>query len=106
MDLKITSILFLYCFWVALAFCRCINAVIAGSEFVRLERAELQRQSHTHGHASEMSEPEILSRASVEANIKSAMQLFVKCAAVIALDSWSDNNRFLVLQILYFQSQI
>ena len=80
--------------------------MIAGSEFVRLERAEQQRQSLSNGHASEMVEPEILSRVSVEANIKSAMQLFVKCAAIIVLDSWSDNNRYFILETLCSISQI
>lgn len=74
--------------------------MIAGSEFVRLERAEQQRQSSPNGHASEMVEPEILSRASVEANIKSAMQLYVKCAAAIVLDSWIDNTRYFIPETL------
>lgn len=85
---------------------RCINAVIAGSEFVRLERAEQQRQSLSNGHASEMGEPETLSRLSVEASIKSAMQLYVKCAAVIVLDSWNDINRSHIVPKLIFLDQL
>lgn len=59
-----------------------------------MERAEKQSASLSNGHAKEMVEPEMLSRVSVEANIKSAMQLYLKCASVIVLDSWSDNNRY------------
>lgn len=85
---------------------RCINAVIAGSEFVRLERTEQQRQPLSNGHAAEMVEPDILSRTSVEANIKSAMQLYVKCSAVIVLDSWGDSNRSLIIPKLVFLDQL
>ncbi|XP_077244449.1 transcription activator isoform X2 [Tasmannia lanceolata] len=85
---------------------RCINAVIAGSEFVRLEKEEQQRQSHSNGHAGELSEPEIQSRISVEANIKSAMQLYVKCSAGIILESWSDSNRSPLVAKLIFLDQL
>lgn len=74
-------------------FCRCINAVIAGSEYVRLERVEQQRKALSNGHTGQMSEPETLNRTSVEANIKSSMQILVKCSAGIALDSWSESSR-------------
>lgn len=75
--------------------CRCINAVIAGSEYVRMERIQ-QPRSLSNGHAGEISEPETLNRTSVEANIKSALQIFVKCSAGIILDSWSENSRYYV----------
>lgn len=85
---------------------RCINAVIAASEFVRLEREKQQQQSSSNGHAGEMSEPEIHNIVSVKANIKSAMQLFVKCSAAIILDGWSENNRSPLVAKLIFLDQL
>lgn len=41
----------------------------------------------------ELQEPELLSRVSAEANIKSAMQLYVKLSAGLVLDSWNDTSR-------------
>ena len=72
---------------------RCMSSVIAGSELVRLEREHQQRQSLSNGHLGEALDPEIHSRLSAEASIKSAMQLFVKFASGIVLDSWSEANR-------------
>lgn len=72
---------------------RCISAVIAGSEFVRLEREHQNRQSLTNGHASERMDPELASHMSAEASIKSTLQLFVKFSAEIILDSWSEMHR-------------
>ncbi|PKA52561.1 putative protein NAP1 [Apostasia shenzhenica] len=85
---------------------RCINAVIAGSEFIKLERAEQQRQSLSNGHAPEMVEPEMLTRALAEASIKSAMQVFVKCSAAIILDSSSDTSRSHLVPKLIFLDQL
>lgn len=72
---------------------RCISAVIAGSEFVRLEREHQLRQSLSNGHASEGMDPELSSHMSAEASIKSTLQLFVKLSADIILDSWSETHR-------------
>ncbi|KAH9315390.1 hypothetical protein KI387_024017, partial [Taxus chinensis] len=75
---------------------RFVNAVIAASELVRAERKELQRQllsqKQSNGNVleAELQNPEGL--VSVEVNIKTAMKAFVKCASVIILESWSDNN--------------
>ncbi|KAK7837626.1 protein nap1 [Quercus suber] len=81
---------------------RCISAVIAGSEFVRLEREHQQRQSFSNGHVDETLDSEIQSRLSAEASIKSTMQLFVKFSAGIILDSWSETNRsHLVAQVIF-----
>ncbi|KAK8961229.1 putative protein NAP1 [Platanthera guangdongensis] len=85
---------------------RFINAVIGGNEFIRLERAEQQRRSLSNGHAHEAVELEILSRNSVEANIKSVMQHFVKCSATIILESWSDTSRSHVVPKLIFLDQL
>eukprot|EP00268_Persea_americana_P020565 TRINITY_DN2071_c0_g1_i1.p1 TRINITY_DN2071_c0_g1~~TRINITY_DN2071_c0_g1_i1.p1 ORF type:complete len:1377 (-),score=241.58 TRINITY_DN2071_c0_g1_i1:162-4292(-) len=85
---------------------RCVNAVIAASEFVRLEREKQQKQSSSNGHAGEMSEPEIHNIVSVKANIKSALQLFVKCSTAIILDEWSENNRSPLVAKLIFLDQL
>ncbi|XP_074583886.1 putative protein NAP1 isoform X1 [Curcuma longa] len=85
---------------------RCINAVIAGSEFVRSERTTQQKKSLSNGHAVEMSDPETLNRTSIEANIKSAMQIFVKCSAGIVLDSWNDSSRAFIVPKLIFLDQL
>ncbi|KAI5563277.1 hypothetical protein BDE02_15G105900 [Populus trichocarpa] len=86
---------------------RCMNAVIAGSELVRLEREHQQRQqSLSNGHLDEALDPEIHSRLSAEASIKSAMQLFVKFATGIVLDSWSEANRSNLVAKLIFLDQL
>ncbi|XP_068656377.1 probable protein NAP1 [Aristolochia californica] len=85
---------------------RCINAVIAGSEFVRLEREERQRQTLSNGRAGEVLEPEVKNRALIEANIKSAMQLYVKCSAGIILDSWNESSRLHLVPKLIFLDQL
>ncbi|KAL3570205.1 hypothetical protein D5086_027454 [Populus alba] len=86
---------------------RCMSAVIAGSELVRLEREHQQRQqSPSNGHLDEALDPEIHSRLSAEARIKSAMQLFVKFATGIVLDSWSEANRSNLVAKLIFLDQL
>lgn len=72
---------------------RCICAVIAGSEFVRLEREHQQRQPFSNGHVSEMLDPEIQNHLSAETSVKATMQLFVKFSAGIILDSWTELDR-------------
>ncbi|KAK4254685.1 hypothetical protein QN277_010029 [Acacia crassicarpa] len=85
---------------------RCISAVFAGSEFVRLEREHQQRQSLSNGHASEAMDPEYPSHMSAEGSIKSTMQLFVKLSAEIILDSWSEINRSHLVAQLIFLDQL
>ncbi|XP_037495205.1 protein NAP1 [Jatropha curcas] len=84
---------------------RCMSAVIAGSELVRLEREHQQRQSLSNGHVGEALDPDLHSRLSAEASIKSAMQLFVKFAAGIVLDSWNEANRSHLVAKLIFLDQ-
>lgn len=67
--------------------------MIAGSEYVRLEREHQQRQSLSNGHGDENLDLEIQTRLSAEASIKSAMQLFIKFSTGIVLDSWGEANR-------------
>ncbi|XP_044469809.1 protein NAP1 isoform X2 [Mangifera indica] len=85
---------------------RCIHAVIAGREYVRLEREYHQRQALSNGHAGEPLDPDIESRVSAEASIKSAMQVFVKFSAGIILDSWSEANRSHMVAKLIFLDQL
>ncbi|KAE9597309.1 putative nck-associated protein [Lupinus albus] len=85
---------------------RCISAVIAGSEFVRLEREYQHSQSLTNGHASEGMDPEITGHMSAEASIKSTLQLFVKLSADIILDSWSETHRSNLVAQLIFLDQL
>jgi hypothetical protein len=82
---------------------RCINAVIAASEFVRAERKELERQilsqSQSNRNGTELKELEaelqnLEGITSVEVNIKASMKIFIKCASTIILQSWSDSNRY------------
>ncbi|XP_030481196.1 protein NAP1 [Cannabis sativa] len=85
---------------------RCISAVIAGSEFVRLEREHQQRQSFSNGHVGETVDSEVQSRLSAETNIKSTMQLFIKFSASVILDSWSEPNRSHLIAQLIFLDQL
>lgn len=85
---------------------RCIDAVIAGSEYVRLEREHQQRQSLSNGHGDENLDLEIQTRLSAEASIKSAMQLFIKFSTGIVLDSWGEANRSHLVAKLIFLDQV
>ncbi|RZC67779.1 hypothetical protein C5167_011465 [Papaver somniferum] len=85
---------------------RCINAVIAGSEFVRFEREQQQSRSLSNGHVEEAQESDVNNYLLVEGNIKSAMQAFVKCASGIILDSWNDSNRSHLVAKLIFLDQL
>lgn len=85
---------------------RCICAVIAGSELVRLEREHQQRQPYSNGHAGDTVEPEMPDHLSVESNIKSTMHLFVKICAGIALDSWNEIDRSHLVAKLIFLDQL
>ncbi|CDP11252.1 unnamed protein product [Coffea canephora] len=84
---------------------RCICAVIAGSEFVRLEREYQQKQSFSNGHVDQTLNSENQNRLSAETNIKTTMQLFVKFSAGIVLDSWMENNRSDLVAKLIFLDQ-
>uniref|UniRef100_A0A5B7B7V9 Protein NAP1 n=1 Tax=Davidia involucrata TaxID=16924 RepID=A0A5B7B7V9_DAVIN len=84
---------------------RCICAVIAGSEFVRLEREHQQKHSFSNGHVGETLDSEIQNRLSAETSIKSTMQLFVKFSAGIILDSWTEVNRSHLVAKLIFLDQ-
>lgn len=84
---------------------RCISAVIAGSEFVRLEREHHMKQSFSNGHVSETLDPETHNQLTVETNIKSTMQLFVKFSSGIILDSWSENTRSHLVSKIIFLDQ-
>lgn len=85
---------------------RCISAVIAGREYVKLQREHQQRQSFSNSHDSETLDSEIQSRVSAEASIKSAMQVFVKFAAGVVLDSWNEATRSHLVAKLIFLDQL
>ncbi|XP_051128944.1 protein NAP1 [Andrographis paniculata] len=85
---------------------RCISAVIAGSEILRLEREYRQKQTLSNGHATESLDPEAQNYLSVETSIKSTMQLFVKFSAGIILDSWSESIRSHLVAKLMFLDQV
>ncbi|XP_059657339.1 protein NAP1 [Cornus florida] len=84
---------------------RCICAVIAGSEFVRLEKEHQLKQSFSNGHVGETLDSETQNRSSAETSIKSTMQLFVKFSAGLTLDSWSEANRSHLVAKLIFLDQ-
>lgn len=71
---------------------RCICAVLAGSEFIRLEREHPQKQSFSSVHDQTLNS-DVQNQFSAETNIKSTMQLFIKFSAGIILDSWTESNR-------------
>lgn len=83
---------------------RCINAVIAGSEYVRMEREHQQRQSYSNGHVG--GDADIQSRLSAEASIRSSMQLFVKFSSGIVLESWNEMSRSHLVAKLIFLDQL
>ncbi|KAL6546210.1 histone chaperone [Orobanche minor] len=84
----------------------CICAVIAGSEFVRLEREYQHRESLSNGHISESLDPEPQNHTSIEASIKSTMQLFIKFSAGIILEAWNESNRSHIVAKLIFLDQV
>lgn len=85
---------------------RCICAVIAGSELVRFEREYQQKHSLSNGHISESLDHEAQNYSSIEASIKSTMQLFIKFSAGIILDAWNEGNRSHLVAKLIFLDQI
>ncbi|KAK4487999.1 hypothetical protein RD792_003738 [Penstemon davidsonii] len=85
---------------------RCICSVIAGSEFVRLEREYRQKHSLSNGHIGETLDPDTQNYISTEASIKSTMQLFIKFSAGIILDAWSESNRSHLIAKLIFLDQV
>ncbi|GMI87865.1 GNARLED, NCK-ASSOCIATED PROTEIN 1 [Hibiscus trionum] len=85
---------------------RCISAVIAGSEYVRLAREHHQRQLLSNGHAGDADSSDPDMHVSAEASIKSAMQLFIKFSAGIVLDSWNEANRSHLVAKLIFLDQL
>ncbi|MBA0849023.1 hypothetical protein Goshw_010122 [Gossypium schwendimanii] len=85
---------------------RCINAVIAGSEYVRLAREHHQRQLLSNGHVGNADSLDPDMRVSAEASIKSAMQLFIKFSAGIVLDSLHESNRSHLVAKLVFLDQL
>lgn len=71
------------------SFYRCINAVIAGNEYVRMEK----ENQVANGHVDENLQSQMQSSLTAEASAKSSMPLFVKMSTGIVLDCWSEANR-------------
>lgn len=84
---------------------RCICAVIAGSEFVRLERENHHKHSFSNGHVDETLDSDAHNGLSAETSIKSLMQLFVKVSAGITLDGWNETDRSHLVAKLIFLDQ-
>lgn len=69
--------------------CRCINAVIAGNEYVRMEK----ENQLANGHIDENLQSQIQSSLTAEASAKSTLLLYVKMSTGIILDCWHETNR-------------
>lgn len=80
---------------------RCIAAVIAGSEYVRLEREHQPTQHSSNGHSGENVGSDTSNHLTATASIKSALQLFVKLAAEIILDYGSENRSEIVPKLIF-----
>ncbi|KAL9241252.1 hypothetical protein vseg_015383 [Gypsophila vaccaria] len=77
---------------------RCINAVIAGNEYVRMER----ESQLANGHVDEALESQMQSSLTAEASTKSTLLLFARMSTGIILDCWNENNRSdLALQLVF-----
>lgn len=68
---------------------RCINAVIAGNEYVRMEK----ENQLSNGHVDENLQSQMQSTLTTEASAKSTLLLFVKMSTGIILDCWNEANR-------------
>lgn len=84
---------------------RCINAVIVGNEYVRIEKENQQAESLT-GHVDENLQSQLQSSLTAEASAKSTLQLFVKFSAGIILDCWNENNRCDLAPKIIFLDQL
>ncbi|KAI4343177.1 hypothetical protein MLD38_027710 [Melastoma candidum] len=85
---------------------RCISAVIAASEYIRLEREYHQRHAYSNGHADDTLDADMQSRISAEVSIRSSMQLFVRFSSGIVLDNWNEANRTHLVAKLIFLDQV
>ncbi|CAO2814561.1 unnamed protein product [Amaranthus hypochondriacus] len=81
---------------------RCINAVIAGNEYVRMEK----ENQVANGHVDENLQSQMQSSLTAEASAKSSMLLFVKMSTGIVLDCWSEANRSDLAPKLIFLDQL
>ncbi|KAJ8436851.1 hypothetical protein Cgig2_026175 [Carnegiea gigantea] len=84
---------------------RCINAVIVGNEYVRIEKENQQAES-LNGHVDENLQSQLQSSLTAEASAKSTLQLFVKFSAGIILDCWNENNRCDLAPKIIFLDQL
>ncbi|KAL3689506.1 hypothetical protein R1sor_015815 [Riccia sorocarpa] len=97
---------------------RCINAVFAASELVRVERNELlkrliaqeQRSAGRRSHENLNPVPEVVKGAeglaAIDTNVKAVMKTFVQCSSAIMLEALSDSNRSPLVAKLVFMDQL
>ncbi|XP_074286130.1 protein NAP1 [Silene latifolia] len=81
---------------------RCINAVIAGNEYVRMER----ENQVANGHVDETLESQMQSSLTAEASTKATLLLFVKMSTGLILDCWHETNRSDLAPQLIFMDQL
>ncbi|XP_021843825.2 protein NAP1 [Spinacia oleracea] len=81
---------------------RCINAVIAGNEYVRMEK----ENQLANGHVDENLQNQMQSSLTAEASAKSTLLLFVKMSTGIILDCWHEANRSDLAPKLVFVDQL
>ncbi|KAL2895190.1 Protein NAP1, partial [Bienertia sinuspersici] len=81
---------------------RCINAVIAGNEYVRMEK----ENQLANGHTDENLQNQMQSSLTAEASAKSTLLLYVKMSTGIILDCWNEANRSDLAPKLVFLDQM
>uniref|UniRef100_A0A803N7I8 Protein NAP1 n=1 Tax=Chenopodium quinoa TaxID=63459 RepID=A0A803N7I8_CHEQI len=81
---------------------RCINAVIAGNEYVRMEK----ENQMANGHIDENLQNQMQGSLTAEASAKSTLLLFVKMSAGMILDCWHEANRSDLAPKLVFVDQL
>lgn len=81
---------------------RCINAVIAGNEYIRMEK----ENQLANGHVDENLQSQMQSSLTAEASAKSTLLLFVKMSTGIILDCWHEANRSDLAPKLVFIDQL
>ncbi|KAH9608316.1 hypothetical protein KSS87_007803 [Heliosperma pusillum] len=81
---------------------RCINAVIAGNEYVRMEK----ENQVANGHVDETLESQMQNSLTAEASTKATLLLFVKMSTGLILDCWHETNRSDLAPQLIFMDQL
>ncbi|KAL2631653.1 hypothetical protein R1flu_016339 [Riccia fluitans] len=95
---------------------RCISAVFAASELVRVERNELLKrliaqEQRSAGRRSQdnIPVPDVKGAeglGAIDTNVKAMMKTFVQCSSAIMLEALSDSNRSPLVAKLVFMDQL